>query len=938
VSYTDGGGALESLVSAATAPIINTSYPPTGSVVISGSATEGQTLTATDTIADTDGLGPFNYQWLRNGVDINGATLNTYILVQADVGTFISVRITYIDGGNTTETVVSAQTAAVVNVNNSPTGELTIGGTVAQNQVLTAITSNIADEDGLGAFSYQWLRGGQIIVGATANTYALVQIDVGALISVRVTYTDAGNTVETVVSAETSPVTNVNDAPAGAPTINGIIEQNQVLTVDASSITDSDGLGDFSFQWLLGGEVIVGATASTYTLVQQDVGGFIGVMVSYTDGGGTVEQVFSDTLGPVANINDIGIVTIAGTATDGSLITIADITDIDGTSNSSFTYQWLRDGVSIGGETGDSYTVVFEDVGKFISVVVSYTDDLATPETVTSNTIGAIRPDVPKVTAPPEVGPVNATGWFTFVVLDPDSVATAFDTLDNSFITPVPDSNGQFRPGETIVTWSATDEAGNVGTATQIVKVVPMVEVSKIQRVAEGGDYAFKIVLNGDALQYPVTVPYVVSNSDLGTGSADSSDHNLVASSATVTEPTSPGELPEAVINFSVIDDGVNEGVETVIVTLVDTPVNAVLGPFSEHTIEIVEANIAPTVSLELSQLQVDVNSASVMAFAIADDVNGNEGTGLSYDWSGTDSAISNANGDMFSINPGNLAPGFYTLQVTVDDNTATQNATATDTLVLHVIEELPELNSGSDTDGDGADDEAEGFVDSDGDGIAEYLDALKASNVIQILPAASDEFIMQTEPGLRLKLAEISLKANRGSTLVEAQDVIDFANGSVIEADTVENVGGYFDFTVSGLPVPGQVVNVVIPQLSELPRVSAYRKLTESGWQDFVEDSNNSVSSAAGKKGYCPPPGDSAYQAGLQQGHWCLQLTIEDGGPNDSDGKVNQQITDPGGLGRVLSSVTVSSGGGGGSFNPVAALLSAFILLALRRKRVVKK
>jgi hypothetical protein len=49
--------------------------------------TEDQVLTASNTLADADGLGSITYQWQRGGVDINGATANTYTLVQADVGT-----------------------------------------------------------------------------------------------------------------------------------------------------------------------------------------------------------------------------------------------------------------------------------------------------------------------------------------------------------------------------------------------------------------------------------------------------------------------------------------------------------------------------------------------------------------------------------------------------------------------------------------------------------------------------------------------------------------------------------------------------------------------------------------------------------------------------------------------------------------------------------
>jgi hypothetical protein len=61
---------------------------------ITGSATEDQTLTAdVSAISDADGLGPFNYQWLRNGAAIDSATASTYKLGDADVGAQISVEV-----------------------------------------------------------------------------------------------------------------------------------------------------------------------------------------------------------------------------------------------------------------------------------------------------------------------------------------------------------------------------------------------------------------------------------------------------------------------------------------------------------------------------------------------------------------------------------------------------------------------------------------------------------------------------------------------------------------------------------------------------------------------------------------------------------------------------------------------------------------------------
>ena len=282
--------------------------PSAGAVTITGTAAEGETLTVVPSaLSDADGLGSFSYQWLRDGVEITsgeGSTSNPdmtgYTLISADVGSQISVRVSYTDGGGASESVTSAATTAVLNVNDAPAGAVTITGTAAEGETLTVVPSALSDADGLGSFSYQWLRDGVEITsgeGSTSNPdmtgYTLISADVGSQISVRVSYTDGGGASESVTSAATTAVLNVNDAPAGAVTITGTAAEGETLAAVTSNISDVDGLGEFSYQWLRDGTDISGATASTYTLAQADVGAAISIRASYTDGGGTAESVTS---------------------------------------------------------------------------------------------------------------------------------------------------------------------------------------------------------------------------------------------------------------------------------------------------------------------------------------------------------------------------------------------------------------------------------------------------------------------------------------------------------------------------------------------------------------------------------------------------------------------------------------------------------------------
>ena len=149
-------------------PVANVNDAPTGSASISGTPTEDQVLTAINTLADEDGLGTIGYQWQRNGVDILGATSTTYTLTQTDVGTSIRVVASYTDGQGTHESVISAGLGPVANVNDAPTGSVSISGTPAEDRVLNA-GNNLADEDGMGTIGYQWQRNGVDILGAPAQ-------------------------------------------------------------------------------------------------------------------------------------------------------------------------------------------------------------------------------------------------------------------------------------------------------------------------------------------------------------------------------------------------------------------------------------------------------------------------------------------------------------------------------------------------------------------------------------------------------------------------------------------------------------------------------------------------------------------------------------------------------------------------------------------------
>ena len=289
----------------------------TGAPVIQGLARVGETLWAdTSGIEDGNGLDRvwYRYQWMYGDeADIAGATHLTYLVSEADEGGTIRVRVSFVDMAGYAESVISeaVETAAMPALVNSPaTGGPRIDGTAQVGQTLTADTSGITDDDGLDnvAYAYQWLADDGDIAEATGSAYILQASDEGAVIKVRVSFTDDAANLELLTSTPTAVVTfaiqqqTVNARATGAPRIDGTAQVGEELTADTSGITDDDGLTNvsYSYQWLAGDADIAGATGSKYILVEADEGVTIKVRVSFTDDANNDESLTSVATDAVA--------------------------------------------------------------------------------------------------------------------------------------------------------------------------------------------------------------------------------------------------------------------------------------------------------------------------------------------------------------------------------------------------------------------------------------------------------------------------------------------------------------------------------------------------------------------------------------------------------------------------------------------------------------
>ena len=315
---------------------------PAQGAAIAGDPGLGATLTAdTSGIADPEGVpddAVFTYQWfsVESGVvrDIDGATGPSYIIPQDRDGQLLGLRVGFTDGRGFHETVTSSPVAwpqlgelwvAALTVGRNAAldrygfGENYEGGALAdatfthagKNYTFSGVSIDSEDlqlllEPELTEVDadlldfYLWAHPFQFS-GRSGSESSLNLNDSGRALIV---WTEAaliwsqGEAIRLALKA-------ANQSAGGAPVIRGALRVDDVLTADASGITDANGVPEdavFSYQWFNGAtnQDITGATGASLPLEASHLGLTIGVRVGFTDAHGYQETVTSAVTAPVA--------------------------------------------------------------------------------------------------------------------------------------------------------------------------------------------------------------------------------------------------------------------------------------------------------------------------------------------------------------------------------------------------------------------------------------------------------------------------------------------------------------------------------------------------------------------------------------------------------------------------------------------------------------
>lgn len=274
----------------------------------------------TASIGDGDGMGSIQIQWQISDdgevwLSLPGAIRPSFVPRDSEVGHYLRVQISYVDGQGNPEMLISPMSEAVLNVNDKPMGMPIINGDAKEDSQLSADLSRISDEDGLGEMSIIWQRSTERqnwenFPDQFGAILQLKQSDVGFNYRSVVSYIDGFGTRETLVSEPSGVIVNVDNPLEGEVTIRGQATEGAELIANTSSLTDYDGIASLALFWEASSDgrtwepLSSSGEARRLNLPQALVGNLIRARANVVDNFGVETVVYSTATEAVRNINN----------------------------------------------------------------------------------------------------------------------------------------------------------------------------------------------------------------------------------------------------------------------------------------------------------------------------------------------------------------------------------------------------------------------------------------------------------------------------------------------------------------------------------------------------------------------------------------------------------------------------------------------------------
>jgi hypothetical protein len=385
-------GGEASKTSEASTEILGLKPTSTEAPSVTGTATAGQILKASE--GKWTGTEPisYTYQWERCSTagtecaEVSGQVLPVYDVGSEDVGHTlrVAVKATNVAGSTVAYSPTTATVGAV-----KPENVLApeVVGLTVTGQMLTATEGTWTGTEPI-KYAYQWelcnSSGGSCkeLVGATESKYTIPSGEVEDTLRVIVTAGNAGGEASKTSEASTE-ILGLKPTNTQAPSVTGTATAGQILKASEGKWTGTEPIA-YEYEWLrcstAGTECTTAQAASllpTYTVAAADVGHTLRVKVIAKNvaGSGSAESEHTATVAGVKP-EDIIAPAIVGAPVSGTESTATEGT-WTGTEPIKYAFQWKlcsSSGTScseIAGATKSKYTPPSGDVGKTLRVLVT---------------------------------------------------------------------------------------------------------------------------------------------------------------------------------------------------------------------------------------------------------------------------------------------------------------------------------------------------------------------------------------------------------------------------------------------------------------------------------------------------------------------------------------------------------------------------------------
>ena len=494
----------------------------------------------------------FDYSWYRCETDsptvisglpidcdlIAGETQSSYSVIQEDLGFYVFGVVTALNDFDESASAISdslGMSDATPELLSTPA----ISGTrVAGNDLTVDDAEYVAYPE--ATVSIQWLRCTatittatatlpgtcSLIAGETGQSYSLADADLGLFITARTTITNTLGTITTVAASTVA----VGSVPAFtvAPVVTGTTIVGSTLTVSAGTATGTP-TPTRTYQWLRCSAAIEsvvtavpetcasvsGATATTYVTTTADTGKLMAVRVIATNAIASTTTVTLTSAEIDSAPSRMIAPALSGVRVQGQELSVSDGT-WTAHPTPAVTYQWVRCSaavpantsvtpgtcVNISSATVSTYTSTADDLGKFVTAVVTATNTrgnasnvapsataiaslpatVATPVVTGTATRGSVL-STTQITWTATPTPSVSLQWYRCVsVVDtaatvvPDGCAAISGATSNTY-TIVEADAGKYLTAASVAT-NVAGTSRKIGLSTTIVQSLPSIVVA----------------------------------------------------------------------------------------------------------------------------------------------------------------------------------------------------------------------------------------------------------------------------------------------------------------------------------------------------------------------------------------------------------------------------------------------------------------------------